>query len=133
MMADVRIDTRGVPKGPVYEEAPTVLHRQALTIADSFDPMAASAGVNCAGYRRIRFDIDTIGSNGLTALKVQILNWNSGAGKYFRGADHDFSQQDLAANPQPALEAEVRGATVFLKVVSATATSLLLNIYATPS
>ena len=34
-LADVRIDTRGVPKGPVYEEAPTVLHRQALTAADA--------------------------------------------------------------------------------------------------
>ncbi len=132
-MADVRIDTRGVPKGPVYEEAPTLLHRQALTAVDSSDPTSAAAGVNCTGYRRVRFDIDTSGSSGLTELKVQILNWNATAGKYFRGADHDFSQQDLAQNPQPALEAEVRGATVFLKVVSATATSLLLNVYATPS
>lgn len=132
-MADVRIDTRGVPKAPVYEEAPTVLHRPALTAADSSDPASAGVGVNCAGYRRVRFDIDTAGSSGLTALKMQILNWNSGAGKYFRGADHAFSLLDLAGNPLPALEAEVRGATVFLKVVSATATTLLLNVYATPS
>jgi hypothetical protein len=132
-MADVRIDTRGVPKGPVYEEAPTVLHRQALTAADGSDPASASVGVNCTGYRRVRFDIDTTGSSGLTALKVQVLNWNDSAGCYFRGAEREFSQQELSQNPLPALEAEVRGATVFLKVVSATATSLLVSIYATPS
>ena len=132
-MADVRIDTRGVPKGPVYEEAPAVLHRQALTAADGSDPGSAGVGVNCAGYRRIRFDIDTTGSSGLTALKVGILSWNAGAGRYFRGAEREFSQQELAANPLPSLEAEVRGATVFLRVVSASATSLLLNVYATLS
>ncbi len=132
-MADVRIDTRGVPKAPVYEEAATVLHRQALTAPDSDDPTVRSVGVDCAGYRRIRFDIDATGSTGLTALKVQILNWNAAAGKYFRGAGREFSEAELAANSLPALEAEVRGATVFLKVVSATATSLLLNVYATPS
>jgi len=132
-MADVRIDTRGVPKAPVYEEAPTVLHRQAVTAADSSDPTSASVGVNCTGYRRVRFDVDTSGSGGLTALKVQVLNWNGGAGKYFRGAEREFNQQELSQNPLPALEAEVRGAVVFLKVVSATAGSLLLNVYATPS
>jgi hypothetical protein len=132
-LPDVRIDTRGVPKAPVYEEAPTVLHRPQVAAPDSSDPTAAASGVNCGGFRRVRFDIDTAGSSGLTALKVQILNWNTGAGKYFRGAEREFSQLELAANPIPALEAEVRGATVFLKVVSATASSLLLNIYATPS
>jgi hypothetical protein len=92
-----------------------------------------SGGVNCAGYRRVRFDIDTSGSSGLAALKVQILNWNTVAGKYFRGAEREFSQEELSQNPLPALEAEVRGATVFLKVVSASAATLLLNVYATPS
>ena len=132
-MADVRIDTRGVPKAPVYEEAATVLHRQALTTPDSSDPTSAGAVVDCAGYRRVRFDIDASGSTGLTALKVQILNWNAAAGKYFRGAAREFSEAELVANAVPALEAEVRGARIFLKVVSATAGSLLLNVYATPS
>ena len=132
-MADVRIDTRGVPKAPVYEEAATVLHRQALTAPDGSDPASAGVGVDCAGFRRVRFDVDASGSTGLTALEVQILNWNAAAGKYFRGAAREFSQAELAANAVPALEAEVRGATVFLKVVSATAGSLLLNVYATPS
>ena len=132
-MADVRIDTRGVPKAPVYEEAATVLHRQALTTPDSSDPISASVGVDCAGFRRVRFDIDASGSTALTALKVQILNWNAAVGKYFRGAAREFSQAELAANAVPALEAEVRGARIFLKVVSATAGSLLLNVYATPS
>ena len=132
-MADVRIDTRGVPKAPVYEEAATVLHRQALTAPDGSDPADAGVGVDCAGFRRVRFDVDAGGSTGLTALNVQILNWNAAAGKYFRGAAREFSDAELAANAVPALEAEVRGARVFLKVVSATAGSLLLNVYATPS
>ncbi len=132
-MADVRIDTRGVPKAPVYEEGAIILHRQSLTVPDSSDPTSASVGVDCVGFRRVRFDIDASGSAALTALKVQILNWNAAAGRYFRGAAREFSQAELAANAVPALEAEVRGARVFLKVVSATAGSLLLNVYATPS
>jgi hypothetical protein len=132
-VADVRIDTRGVPKAPVYEEAATVLHRQALTAPDGSDPTSAGVGVDCGGFRRVRFDIDASGSTGLTALEVQILNWNAAAEKYFRGAAREFTQEELAANAVPALEAEVRGATVFLKLVSATAGSLLLNVYATPS
>ena|SRR3990170_609810 len=132
-MVDVRIDTRGVPKAPVYEEGASVLHRAALTAPDSSDPTAAAAGVDCAGYRRVRFDIDTGGSAGLSALKVQLLHWNSAADKYFRGAEREFTSAELASNPLPSLEVEVRGARVFLKVVSATASSLLLNVYATPS
>jgi hypothetical protein len=117
----------------VYEEATPVLHRSSVAAADGADPTSAAVGVSTAGYRRVRFDVDTTGSAGLTALKVQLLHWNPTAGKYYRGADRDFSQAELAANPLPALEAEVRGATVFLKVVSVTATTLALNVYATPS
>lgn len=135
-MVDVRIDTRGVPKGPIYEEAAPLLHRDALTAPDApdaADPTSASEGVSAAGYRRVRFDIDTTGSTGLTALKVQLLHWNSIAGRYFRGAEREFTEAQLQANPVPALEAEVRGGTVFLKLVSATATSLSLSVYATVS
>ena len=132
-MVDVRIDTRGVPKAPVYEEAQPVLHRSGLTAPDPADPTSASEGVDCAGYRRLRFDIDTSGSTDLTALRVQLLHWNPAANKYFRGAEREFDSSDLEANPLPSLEVEVRGATVFLKVVSATATSLSLSVYATPS
>ena len=132
-MVDVRIDTRGVPKGPVYEEAAPILHRDALTAPDAADPTSPSEGVSAAGYRRVRFDVDTTASTGLTALKVQLLHWNSIAGKYFRGAEREFTEAQLQANPVPALEAEVRGGTVFLKLVSATATSLSLSVYATVS
>lgn len=132
-MVDVRIDTRGVPKAPVYEEATPVLHRSGVTAADGADPTSASAGVSTAGYRRVRLDLDTTGSSGLTALKVQLLHWNPTAAKYYRGADREFTQAELAANPLPALQAEARGATVFLKVVSVTATTLALSVYATPS
>src|SRR3990172_7432721 len=33
-MVDVRIDTRGVPKGPVYEEGGALLHRDGLSAPD---------------------------------------------------------------------------------------------------
>jgi hypothetical protein len=132
-VVDVRIDTRGVPKGPVYEEGGAVLHRDGLTAPDASDPTTAAAGVQCAGYRRVRFDIDTTGSTNLTALRVQLLHWNAAAGRYFRGADREFTASELAANPVPSLEVEVRGGTVFLKVVSAMATALALDVYATPS
>jgi len=132
-MVDVRIDTRGVPKGPVYEEGSTLLHRDGLTAPDASDPETAAAGVQCAGYRRVRFDIDTTGSTNLTALRVQLLCWNPAAGRYFRGAEREFTASELAANAVPSLEVEVRGGTVFLKVVSATATALALDVYATPS
>ena len=132
-MVDVRIDTRGVPKAPVYEEASTVLHRDSLTAPDGSDPTTAAVGVDCAGYRRVRFDLDTTGSTDLTALRVQLLHWNPAADRYFRGAERELTASELAENPVPSLEVEVRGATVFLKVVSATATALALSVYATPS
>ncbi len=132
-MANVRIDSQGVPKGPVYEETTPILHRNGLTAADPADPTSASEGVDCLGYRNVRFDLDTSGSTDLTALKGQLLVWDATAAKYFRGGEHSFSQEELAANPIPSLEAEVRGATVFLKVVSATATSLSISVYASLS
>jgi hypothetical protein len=129
-VANVRIDSQGVPKGPVYEETTPIVHRSGLTAADPSDPTSASAGVDCSGYRNVRFDLDTSGSASLTALKVQLLVWDATAGKYFRGDERSFGQAELAGNPIPSLEAEVRGATVFLKVVSATATSLSISVYA---
>jgi hypothetical protein len=132
-VANVRIDSQGVPKGPVYEETTPILHRSGLTAADASDPSSAGEGVDCSGYRNIRFDVDTSGSSELTALKVQLLVWDATAAKYFRGGERSFGQEELAANPIPSLEAEVRGATVFLKLVSATATSLLVSVYASLS
>ena len=132
-MANVRIDAQGVPKAPVYEGTTPVLHRAGLTGADAADPTSANAGLNGVGYRNVRFDLDTNGSVGLTALGVQLLVWNPTAGKYFRGAERRFDQDDLAANPIPSLEAEVRGAVVFLKVAQATATGFSLSVYASLS
>lgn len=132
-MANVRIDAQGVPKAPVYETTAPVLHRGGITAVDASDPTTAAQGFDGAGYRMVRFDIDTAGSVGLAALAVQLLVWNPTAGKYFRGSQRSFNAANLAANPVPSLEAEVRGATVFLKVVSATATSLSLNVYASLS
>jgi hypothetical protein len=132
-VANVRIDSQGVPKGPVYEETTPIIHRSGLTAADLSDPTGASQGLDCSGYRTVRFDVDTSGSTNLTALKVQLLVWDATASKYFRGSERSFDQEELAANPIPSLEAEVRGATVFLKVVSATAASLSISVYASLS
>lgn len=128
-MVDVRIDSQGVPKGPTYEWTVPALHRQ-VTAVDSTNPTAKAQGVDGSGYRRARFDIDTTASSGLTALTVQLLVWNETAGRYFAGAERQFSQGELAANPVPSLEVESRGAVLFLKVTAATATSLSLSIYA---
>jgi len=132
-VANVRIDSQGVPKGPVYEETTPILHRSGLTAADPSDPTSVSEGVDCTGYRNVRFDVDTSGSTDLTALTVQLLVWDATAAKYFRGGERSFDEEELAANPIPSLEAEVRGATVFLKLVSATATSLSISVYASLS
>jgi hypothetical protein len=132
-MANVRIDAQGVPKAPVYEGTTPVLHRASLTGADAADPDSAGVGLDCAGYRNVRFDLDTSGSVDLTELTVQLLVWNPTAAKYFRGAERRFDQGDLTANPIPSLEAEVRGAIVFLKVVQATSTSLSLSVFASLS
>ena len=132
-MANVRIDAQGVPKAPVYEGTTPVLHRAGLTGADAADPPSAGAGLDCVGYRNVRFDLDANGSVDLTALAVQLLVWNPTAGRYFRGAERRFDEDDLAANPIPSLEAEVRGAVVFLKIAQATATSLSLSVYASLS
>ena len=131
-MANVRIDAQGVPKGPIYEWTAPALHRQVAAV-DSADPTTKAQGIDAAGYRTARFDIDTSQSVGLTALKVQLLVWNEAAGKYFRGAEKSFAAADLSANPVPSVEAEVRGAAVFMKVVSATATTLSLSVYASLS
>ncbi len=132
-MVNVRIDSQGVPKGPVYEGTAPVLHRSAISTQDAVDPTTASQGLNYAGYRNLRLDIDTTVSVGLTALEVQLLVWNVTASKYFRGAEREFGATELSANPKPALEIEVRGAIVFLKIVSATATTLSVSIYASLS
>jgi hypothetical protein len=110
-----------------------VLHRSAVSTPDAADPTTAGQGLNCAGYRNLRLDVDTTASVGLTALKVQLLVWNATAGKYFRGAEREFGSAELSANPKPALEIEARGAIVFLKIVSATATTLSVSVYASLS
>src|SRR4030042_841389 len=76
------------------------------------------------------FALDPTGSLDIPALTWQLLAWNPTAAKYFRGAERRFDQEDLEANPIPSLEAEVRGAIVFLKVGKVTAGSLSLSVYA---
>ncbi len=132
-MADVRVDSQGIPKAPVYETTPPVLHRGPLTGPDTSDPTQAAQGLDCTGYRMVRFDLDTTGSTGLTLLGVRLMLWNPKAQRFFGGAARRFQEQELAHNPCPSLEAEVRGGVVFLKVEEAQAQSLSLRIYASLS
>jgi len=132
-MPNVRLDAQGVPKGPVYEGTAPVLHRGPLSAPDAADPAGPAQALDCTGYRMARFDLDTTGSSGLQWLEVQLLVWNPTAGRFFAGARRYFGPAQLQASPCPSLEAEVRGATVFLKVTGVGAASLSLRVYASLS
>ncbi|MFH1140248.1 MAG: hypothetical protein V1724_00945 [Chloroflexota bacterium] len=120
-MSNVRIDQNGIPKGPVYDPLPPVLHRSAVTAVDSADPADASGAVDCAGYQECRFDI-TITGVAFTSLEVATLFWNSRQSKWFTGASRLFT-----ATGQHALAVEARGALAYLKVVAFTGTSFSLS------
>jgi hypothetical protein len=118
---------------PYYEPGVPVLHRAGVTAADAGDPVSPEGAVSSAGYERVRFDLDTTGSVALMALRVQVLFWNPLAGCFFHGDEREMTEAELLANPKPSLDAQTRGASaVFLKVVSAQAAVLTLDVYATP-
>jgi hypothetical protein len=120
-MANVRIDENGIPKAPVYETTSPKPHRSGVTAVDAADPTDASQGVDCSGYQYCRFDVEVTGTD-IASLDLQVLFWNSRQGIWFGGA-----QRRLTAPGKYALEAETRGATVFLKVVAFSGTSFTLN------
>ncbi len=120
-MSNVRIDQNGIPKGPVYDPQPPLLHRSGVTLVDASDPADTSGAVDSAGYDECRFDI-TITGTGFTSLEVAALFWNSRQSKWFTGASRVFT-----ATGQHALAVDARGATVYLKVVAFSGTSFSLS------
>ncbi|MBI4300607.1 MAG: hypothetical protein HY677_05685 [Chloroflexi bacterium] len=119
-MTNVRIDQNGIPKAPVLDPTAPLLHRSGVTAVDAGDPADAGGAVDCAGYERCRFDISITGA-GFTSLTVQILFWNSRQSLWFGGASRQFT-----STGQHTLDVDARGATIFLKVTAATATTFSL-------
>ncbi|HEX77494.1 MAG TPA: hypothetical protein G4O03_03660 [Dehalococcoidia bacterium] len=120
-MANVRLDQNGIPKGPVFETTPPLVHRSGVTAVDAEDPADISGAVDCAGYEQCRFDI-TISGTDFASLEVQAIFWNSRQSKWFGGA-----KRELTKTGQHALVVEVRGAVVFLKVTAFSGTSFSLS------
>ena len=120
-MANVRIDQHGVPKGPVYEWTAPQAHRSGVCEVDATDPQGTAGAVSCAGYQCCRFDIEIAGSD-FEGLEVEVLFWNSRRSTWSRGAS-----ARLSATGSHAMEVDVRGATVFLKVTEFSGTSFTLD------
>ncbi len=120
-MTNVRIDENGLPKAPVFESTPPLLHRSGVTAVDTSDPAGTSGAVDCSGYQWCRFDL-TISGTGFTDLTVQALFWNSRQGQWFAGASRTFQ-----STGHHALMVEARGATIFLKVTAFNGTSFNLS------
>lgn len=116
-----------------FKPGVAVVHRLAVAAPDTADPTGPGAAVSSLGYQRVRFDVDTSLSEGLTGLTLQPLLWNATAGRFFAGPKVALTSSDLDGSPAIYLDVETRGAeAVFLKVAAATATALAVDIYATP-
>lgn len=120
-MANVRLDSNGIPKGPVFEPTAPLVHRSGVTAVDASDPADTSGAVDCAGYQVCRFDI-TITGTGFTSLTVQALFWNSRQSLWFGGASRQFT-----TTGKHSLVVEARGAIGFLKVTEFSGTSFNLS------
>jgi hypothetical protein len=116
-MANVRLDQNGIPKGAVYEWTEPQVHRSGVAAPDASDPEGVSGAIATEGYEGCRFDVSIEGA-GVTELEVQLLFWNSRQGLWFGGDSFTF-----ASIGRYAIVADVRGATVFLKVTAFSGTS----------
>jgi hypothetical protein len=120
-MPNVRTDANGVPKGPVFEHTAPAAHRSGVTAVDVSDPVDASSGIDCAGYRECRLDIEVEGV-GFVYLDVQALFWNSRQGAWWGGATRRFESVG-----KHSVVVEARGAVMWLKVVGFSGTSFSLD------
>ena len=120
-MVNVRIDSNGIPMGPVFDPLAPLQHRTGITVVDSSDPGDTSGAVDCAGFHECRFDI-TLAGTGFTSLEVAVIFWNSRQSKWFTGASRVFT-----ATGQHALTVDARWAIAFLKVVAFSGTSFTLD------
>ncbi len=111
-MANVRIDENGVPKGAVFEQAASVLHRQGVTDADAGDPALGDA-VDAGGFEHVDFDVDVTLGGDDPLVEVTPLFWSPAAAAWFRGESTYF-----AATGRYRVRVPARGARVFLAVTA---------------
>lgn len=116
--------------GDLYSSEPEI-HRQNVTSVDSEDP-PQSAGIDCEGFKRCRFDIVVQGTN-ITSLRVILLRWNGKANVWFpNGASIRLNNAEgfLASGGKVCLlEDEAFGAIIFLKVSEFIGDSFNMTIY----
>ncbi len=124
-MANVRIDSNGVPKGAVFETTAPAAHRSSVTAVDSGQPGSTSAGVNAEGYAHVDFDIDVTLGGTDPMVEVAPLFHDATAGNWFRGESSYFT-----ASGRYRLRVEARGTIVYLQVVSLTGTAPTLSLSA---
>lgn len=124
-MANVRIDSNGIPKGAVFDQTAPVLHRNAVTTPDLADPASAAGGLATDGYLAADFDIEVTLGGADPLVEVVPLFYNPVAAAWFRGDAAFFTESG-----RYRLRAETRGAAVFLKVAALTGGSPTLQLSA---
>jgi len=112
-MANVRIDSNGIPKGAVFDQTAPVLHRDAVTAPDAGGPASAAAGLATDGFLVVDFDIDVALGGGDPLVELAPLFYNPVAAAWFRGEAVFFTESG-----RYRLRAETRGAAVFLQVAA---------------
>ena len=124
-MANVRIDSNGVPKGAVFETTAPAAHRTNVTAVDSGEPGSTSAGVNAEGYALVDFDVNVTLGGTNPMVEVAPLFYDVTAAHWFRGESSYFT-----ASGRYRLRVEARGTIVYLQVVSLTGTAPTLSLSA---
>lgn len=124
-MANVRIDSNGVAKGAVFELTAPVAHRTGVTAADAAEPAGVGLGVDAVGYEHVDFDIDVTLGGTDPVVEVAPLFYDATSTHWFQGESVFFT-----STGRYRVRAEVRGAVVFLQVVSLSGTSPTLALSA---
>lgn len=124
-MANVRLDSNGVPKASVVEITAPAAHRSTVTAADGGEPGSTSAGVNADGYQHVDFDIDVTLGGTNPMVEVAPLFYDATAAHWFRGESAYYT-----ASGRYRLRVEARGGLVYLQVVALTGTSPTLSLSA---
>ncbi len=124
-MANVRLDSNGVPKGAVVESTAPAAHRTSVTAVDGSDPASTSLGVNAEGYQHVDFDVSVTLGGTNPMVEVAPLFYDATAALWFRGDSAYYT-----ATGRYRLRVEARGTLVFLQVVALTGTSPTLSLSA---
>lgn len=124
-MANVRIDSNGVPKGAVVELTAPAAHRASVTAVDGGEPGSVALGVNAEGYQHIDFDLDITLGGTTPMVEVAPLFYDATAAHWFLGESAYYT-----ATGRHRLRVGARGGVVFLQVVALTGTSPTLSLSA---